>query len=214
MGFDAAYGIAGRDDDAICVMDKYTTPVRQVAEVQGKIGERLDRIVYALARYYNGAFIVGERQVGLPTLRRLSTEYLYGWMYYQRDEKGRSRRYLDALGHARVHDDVHMREFRRASIDHEFILRSPALLDQMGRTEFRERTRSAMDAERKEDETLIIKLAGGGSPDLVMAAVYCWLGIQEMPRYERPKDAQQQILEEWLGEAQPERTHFKRGTKA
>ena len=71
LGFDAAYGLEGRDCDAICVLDKDTNPVRQVAEVQGHLGEKLDRIVYALARLYNDAFVVGERQVGLPTLRRL-----------------------------------------------------------------------------------------------------------------------------------------------
>lgn len=211
LGFDAAYGILGRDDDAVSVMDKETSPVRQVAEIQGKLGERLDRVVYACAKYYNDAFVVGERQVGLATLRRLITEYEYTYLYYERDEVKRGRPPMDKLGHPRVHDDVHLRELRRASIDHEFELRSEALIDQMTRTEFRDRNKPAMDdSERKEDEKLVVKLAGGGSPDLVMALCYTWLGIREMGKFPAPRDPDAVALEDWLGESQQPQTHFAR----
>ena len=44
-----------------------------------------------------------------------------------------------------------------------------------------------MNPERPEDVELKIKLDGGGSPDLVMALTYAWLGINEISHFTKPK---------------------------
>jgi hypothetical protein len=192
IGFDAAFGIPGRDCDAAVVFDKMSHPTRQVAEVQGWIGERWDRVMYALCCYYNEAFIVGERQGGgISTLNRLWREYRYRWIYYNRKQQaviGKPGAQIQ-LGHHRVQDDVTLRDFRAAVMQQAVELRSPALIEQMSRTEFREPRSQQSDFERREDTALKVKLAGGGSPDLVMAAVYGWLGVQTMMTFAKPKPA-------------------------
>ena len=186
LGFDAAYGILGRDCDALCILDKSVHPARQVCEVQGWLGERFTPVVYAAARYYNNAFIVGERQVGLVTLRRLYDVHPrglgYRYLYYDKDETKRSRPVGDKLGHHRTHDDVTMRNLRLAVRRREIELRSELLLDQMSRLQFRDSLRD--QDERAEDEKLKVKLAGGGSPDLVMGLCYSLHAIREMGKFE------------------------------
>lgn len=192
IGFDAAYGIPGRDCDAAAVLQKNVTPIRQVAEVQGWIGERWDRVMYALARWYNEAFIVGERQGGgIATLNRLWHDYGYRYVYYNRNQQAviepASNTRLE-LGHHRVHDDVTLRDLRLAVLEDDLDLRSEQLIAQMARTEFREARSTVANPERREDAELKIKLAGGGSPDLVMALVYAWLGVREVALFPKPKE--------------------------
>jgi len=188
LGFDAAYGILGRDCDAAVVLDKTTHPIRQVCEIQGWLGERFTPVVYACARYFNDAFIVGERQVGLATLRRLydvpPRGFGYRYLYYDRDETKRARSVGDKLGHHRTHDDVTMRNLRLAVQRNEVEIRSEQLLDQMSRLQFRDTLRD--QDERAEDEKLRVKLAGGGSPDLVMGLCYAWHGIREVGKFDVP----------------------------
>jgi hypothetical protein len=186
LGFDAAYGILGRDSDAACVLDKSVFPHRQVCEIQGWLGERFFPVVYAAARFFNNAFIVGERQVGLVTLRRLydvpPRGLGYRWMYYDKDETKRSRPVGDKLGHHRTHDDITMRNLRLAVQAKSLELRSELLIEQMSKLQFRDTLRD--QDERNEDEKLKVKLAGGGSPDLVMALCYSYHGIKECGKFD------------------------------
>src|SRR5690606_33069958 len=70
IGHDSAYGLEGKDFDYAVVLDRNTG--RQVAEAQGRWGDvQWAMVLYALYHYYGQAFLVGERQVGLITMRRL-----------------------------------------------------------------------------------------------------------------------------------------------
>lgn len=181
IGADFAYGLEDRDYDAAVVLDPHSDPPEQVAEAHGHWGESFHRILYGLVRLYNGAFVLGERQVGLPTLRLLITEYRHGWIYYDRREDARGRRLTDKLGYWRDTGDVCIPHLRRAVRDKLVLFRSPTLLEQMGRVMYAPRT--SMAPEDCLDKDLRIKLAGGGSPDLVLAAAYAWWACQEVPFY-------------------------------
>lgn len=186
IGADFAYGLEGRDLDTAVVFDKSVTPVRHLATVAGRWGERFDRVLYALAMYYGGAFILGERQVGLPTLRRLLSEYLYTYLYYGRNEHERHRAVSDKLGHPRTYDDITLRNLRRAAIDGLFELRDDSIIDQMGRLKYHSKTELTTEG-KVEDYRLKITLAGGGSPDLVMATCYAWHACGEVEHFEQAK---------------------------
>lgn len=193
LGADFAYGIVGRDDDTACVME--INGREQVAEVQGKYGERMDRILYALARYYNDAFIVGERQVGLFSLRRLWDEYEYRRLYFERNYRDRQKRLTDSFGHPRELNDIPFRHFRLAVAEARMIIRSEWLLAQMARLRFRDRRSAALSGERSPDESLSIALEGGGSPDLVMAAVYANFGCIEIGYYEQTEEYKLHVVD-------------------
>jgi hypothetical protein len=188
IGADFAYGIVGRDYDAAVVLDRETTPVRQVAEVQGIIGERFDRVLYALHRFYNDAFIVGERQVGLPILRRLYDDLEVRWMYFDRTEGASQRRMLDKLGiPVTERADIALRHLRLAIVQDQLDLRSQPLMEQMTKLVFHERTTT--NDERQGDDKLRVKLLGGGSPDLVYACSHAWHGVREVPNFVKPPKA-------------------------
>lgn len=187
LGADFAYGIEGRDYDAALIMVKGDGKPRQVAELHGHWGERFDRVLYAAASYFGDAFIVGERQVGLPTLRRLWSEFGYRALYFERSEKNPTRPPADNLGHPKIYDDFTMRNLRRAVMDGEFEIRSTTLWDQMQKLQFYAKGEEAGVTDRARDEALRVKLPGGGSPDLVMALAYAWLSCREVVHYAPPK---------------------------
>jgi hypothetical protein len=187
IGADFAYGIEGRDYDAACILDITTRPFVQVAELHGHWGERFDRVLYAALRLYGDAFLLGERQVGLPTLRRLYREYEHRTMYYQRDEENKSSAVTDRLGWPRVANDITTREFRRAVLDRQVIIRSKITIEQMRRTVWYSPREKTAGADRSRDEALQIKLNGGGSPDLVIAAMYAYYaGAFEAVHFPKP----------------------------
>lgn len=97
-------------------------------------------------------------------------------MYYNRDMARRNGPPSAVLGHAKVKDDPLLDAFRTTIYQREVMLVSPLLVEQMARVEFREPTIKQGD-ERREDIDLRIKMAGGGSPDLVMAAMYACFGL-------------------------------------
>lgn len=183
VGADFAYGIPGRDYDAAVVFRRGPLPIRQVAEVHGHWGEVFDKILYALCRYYNDAYLLGERQVGLASLSRLYHEYGYMHMFGDRDESSKNRRRLKTLGYHQGTGDVTLPKFRRAVRDRHVILRSRTLIEQMGKLQFR--ARGSMDSMEAVDADMKIKLAGGGSPDLVRAASYGWHALAEVPWAEK-----------------------------
>ncbi len=207
IGCDFALGIPGRDWDTAPVFDRtYRSEggkARQVARVRARLGERFDRVLYALARFYNDAFIVGERQVGLPTLRRLLDDYQYPFLYYDRNDetKGRARR--DCLGHHKRGGDVLLHNFRTAVAAGDVELRDPELLDEMSRLVWHDARLARTGAERDPDEELEVKLIGGGSPDLTMGAMYAWHGVREWPRYAELKPSRAVVLGYAAGTGQP-----------
>lgn len=187
LGGDCAYGIEGRDYDAFHIARRTRDgKAVQVMEAHGHWGERLDRLVYAAAVLYNNAFVVLERQVGFTTLRRLFSEYQYRRLYYERDDLKKGRPAKDALGHPRTADDITLRDLRRAVIDGSYTIRSRTTLEQMLRLQWHSKREDSNPDERDRDDALKVKLPGGGSPDLVMAACYTWMAVREVMRFDPP----------------------------
>ena len=187
-GLDAAYGIEGRDYDALVVSDRSVTPVEQVAELEGRWGyERFDRLTYAMLRYYLNAFLVGERQVGLPILRSLINNFEYGYLYYERNEATKARRRMDILGHHRSAGDVTIPQFVRAVHDHEFIPRSDRLIQQIRAYQWRPKGSAKEKTEDMRDADLTMGAPPGEHDDLCLAGGYMWKGVLEVHRFEDEK---------------------------
>jgi hypothetical protein len=192
VGADFAYGI-GRDWDTACVFDLTATTEgdgkpRQVAEYQGQLGTLADRYLYGLCRLYNSAFLCGERQVGLMTLQRLWLEYGYRRQYVERSEASVNPGVSGSnpkLGWNRSANDLAMQQFRRAVNAREVILRSPQLVEQMA--DLRWVTRSGLGEADEPENRLQMKLRKGGSPDLVMAAVYGFAALRMATVIDPPK---------------------------
>jgi hypothetical protein len=170
VGADFALGMEGRDYDAAVVMVKGDGKPRQVAELHGHWGETFDRLLYAVLTYYGQAFFLGERQVGLPVMRRLWTDYEYRYLYFERDESKATRPYMDKLGHPRVYDDFTLRNLRRDLITGSYEIRSRTLWDQMRNLQFYAKGEEPGKSDRQRDEALRVRLPGGGSPDLCFVA--------------------------------------------
>lgn len=186
-GSDFAYGIEGKDYDTCCVLDITVKPIRQVAEAHVHLGERFDRLLFAMVSYYNEAFLCGERQVGLWALRALLSEYGHTWLFYDRDEEAKGRKLTDKLGYWRgsMAGDVTIPNLRRALRAGEIALRSRPTIEQLSRLQYAPR-RVGQDPSEAMDRDLGIKLKGGGSPDLVMALAYAWHAARELPKFPRP----------------------------
>lgn len=186
LGADFALGMVDRDLDTGCVLDATDSPAVQVAEFAGTLGEFADKMIYAMAMYYGGAFIVGERQFGLPSLRRLLRDFKYGWLYYERDEAKKNRAITDKLGYHKKGNwvtDPLLRNLRAAVRTGEVEIRSQELFDQMRRLQYK--PKRSIEPEDAVDQDLEVKLSGGGSPDLVMALAYAWLGVREVENFPR-----------------------------
>lgn len=184
IGADFALGIVGRDKDAFCVLDNTAARKVQVAEVEATLGEQADKLLFALAMYYNAGFIIGERQFGLPSLRRLLKEFAYGWLYYERDEAKRTRPVSDKLGYWKAGNwtsDPALRALRVAIRQGDIEIRSRPLVDQLSKLQFKART--SIEPEEAHDADMQVKLAGGGSPDLVMALAYAYHGCHEVDNF-------------------------------
>lgn len=178
MGGDWAYGIKGRDRDAFCVFGKFPDrsergyQIRQVCQAWGWWGERVHRVVYAMLRCYNGALLCGERQVGLPTMRKLVDEYQYKRVYFDRKLARAGKPKTDVLGVARTKvADVILNAFRTAIAEDSVVLRSPELVAEMDKMQWVERGAAKPDR-RLSDDNLVIQVLSGESPDLCMAAMY------------------------------------------
>lgn len=186
LGSDFALGQLDNDLDTGCVLDATELPAVQVAEFAGTLGEISDKMLYGMGMFYGGAFIVGERQFGLPSLRRLLRDFKYGWLYYERDETKKSRPLMDKLGYHKKGNwttDPMLREYRRAVRAGDIVIRSEELYDQMRRLQYK--AKKSIEPEDALDTDLQVKLSGGGSPDLVMAAAYAWLGCRELVNFPR-----------------------------
>lgn len=185
IGADFALGLEGRDDDAGTVLRCDVTPVRQVCELCGTWGPSFDRILFATACFYNEAFILGERQVGLNVLRSILDALGYGHLYYDRSEEARSRKISDKLGYWRGEHDICIPNLRRALRAHKILIRSRPTLEQLRKLQYAPR-RTSIEPIDALDRDLGIKLAGGGSPDRVMGLSYAWHAVAEAPKFEKP----------------------------
>lgn len=189
IGADFAAGLVGKDYDAAVVGVKTADgKVRQVAEAHGHWGDIFfAEVLYSLGVLYFEAFIVGERQFGLPCLRRLYDEMGYTYMYYQRREDTRARRFSDLLGHHRGQGDtiipLHRLAIRRGDLE----LVSPDAIREHKRYQFRPRKKDDTidDVERSSD--LITSAPSGENDDLVMGSAYLMHGAREIVHYPRPK---------------------------
>lgn len=184
IGADFGLGMDHSDKDTACVMHDDGTRRFQVAEVEGTLGEYADKVLYGLAMFYGGAFILGERQVGLPSLRRLLRDFGYGWLFYERDESKRNRPVSDKLGYFKKGNwtnDPALRALRLAIRQGDIAVRSKQLIDQLSKLQFKART--SIEPEDALDEDMKVKLAGGGSPDLVMACAYANHACDEVDHF-------------------------------
>ncbi len=183
IGADFAYGIRGRDYDAAVVIDCDVWPPRQVAEAEGWWGEEFFRVLWALGRHYNYAWICGEAQLGLLMLRQL-LKMGYGRLYYNRDEYRKGRPLKDIMGHwARGKDPV-IHKARLAVLERSVIPVSPALFAQMDR--FAWVPRSASRQAKAHDELRDADLkpeASVGHDDLVRAFCYAAMMVDEVPAF-------------------------------
>jgi hypothetical protein len=72
-------------------------------------------------------------------------------------------------------------------LDRQVIIRSKITIEQMRRTVWYSPREKTAGADRSRDEALQIKLNGGGSPDLVIAAMYAYYaGAFEAVHFPKP----------------------------
>lgn len=194
IGGDCAKGMEGGDFDAAPIYrlpsdkDKIGTKKRQVAMLHGHWGERFDRLLFACARLYNGAFVLLERQEGLAIMRRLWDDYGYTYIYYDRNSSNPARKVSDSLGHARVQDDYTIRNLQIAVLNGDIEIRDRTTLDEMRRLVWFKPGEEPGIKDRPRDADLRMRLPGGGSPDAVMGTAYAWLALREVYHYDVPED--------------------------
>lgn len=189
-GADFAYGLKGKDYDAIIVARKTAEgQVVQVAEAVGHWGDVFfAETCYALCTYYYVAFFCGERQVGLPTMRRLFDEMGYTYQYLNRLAEARSnRRQSDFLGHHRSAGDTIIANLRLAVKRHDVVVRSAETCQQLIRYQFRPRAKTAVMDDIEHSTDLVTGAPAGENDDLVMALAYAWHAAREKIHFKRPK---------------------------
>lgn len=191
LGHDSAYGLVTGDYDYAVVLDRETG--EQVAEAQGHWGDSgWAEVLFGLGWYYNQAFMLGERQVGLPVMRRLYDEMGYAFQYYRRDDAKRSRpRHSDELGHHRHDGDLTIPLLRRAlapvglsgrPIDADLTIRSRELFRQLGRFQWQSR-RATIEVHEARDEELKMGAPRGDHDDGVLALGYARKAQDEVEHF-------------------------------
>ncbi len=188
IGCDFAAGLVGRDYDAAVVLKKRSDGVcEQVAEARGWWGDAtFAGILHGLGVWYYNAFIVGERQFGLPTLRRLYDEMGYPFLYRGRLESTRARRVSDLLGHHRSPGDTTIPNLRSALDRDHLLLRSINLMEELRQYQFRPRNKS-VDPESAHSHELVTSAPDGMNDDLVLALCYAWHGVREVGKFVMPE---------------------------
>jgi Terminase large subunit, T4likevirus-type, N-terminal len=196
IGHDSAYGLEKGDFDYAVVLDRNTG--RQVAEAAGRWGDqRWAEVLHALHYFYGrpraqGAFMCGERQVGLIVMRRLMDEMGVGYQFYDRDEAKRSRRRSDTLGHFRRAGDLSIPRLRRQIgpknlkgelLDAEITIVSRELHRQCSKYQYRPRSKT-IDVEDAHDSQLITSAPKGDHDDGVLALAYAAMALREVERFE------------------------------
>jgi hypothetical protein len=199
IGADFGEGLENRDFDEACVVRQSTRT--QVASASGRWGDvHFAYVLFALGWFYNEAFLVGERQFGLRTMRRLYDEMDYTYQYSATDESHRAPRKSDLLGHHRTHGDLIIPRLQWAIAPTEkkagkftgkvlppaFHFRDPALLEQLRQYQWmpKSQTKELVDATYRD---LTCGAPPGLHDDKVMAAAYAVTGFFELPRFIKPE---------------------------
>jgi hypothetical protein len=188
IGLDFAYGLEGGDADAGIILDEYG---EQCAVLHGRWGNTqfYDHLTPLLEWYE--PFVVGERQVGLEVLRKLWDDGR--WMYFQRDEEHRSRPQRDKIGHHASHVDGVMMALRRAlrvrndreqPIEPAIIIHDAETLAELSAYQFLPRSGTSLDG--LHDHEVKMGAPSGMHDDLVKALGYAWMGLMELPKFEKP----------------------------
>ena len=191
IGSDYAAGLVGKDYDTAFVGRKTADgPLVQVAEAEGWWGDVFfAEILFKLGTWYNEAFIVGERQFGLPALRRLYDEMGYAFIYHQRYEPARNRRHSDYLGHHKSAGDTVIPNHRLAIKRGTTVLRSPDAIRQHKRFQYQPRSSTVMMEDVRDSSELKMGAPSGENDDLVLCAAYATHGAVEVDRFPKPKRA-------------------------
>ena len=189
IGADFAAGLAGKDYDA-AVVGRRTREggIVQVAEAHGHWGDIFfAEVLYSLGVWYLEAFICGERQFGLPALRRLYDEMGYVYLYHQRTEGSRARRFSDLLGHHRHAGDTILANARLAVKRGDVAIRSEENLTEHQRYQFRPRRSNDTLDDVSRSEDLKMGAPDGEHDDLVMATAYMIHAAREQVHFEKPQ---------------------------
>jgi len=192
VGHDSALGLVTGDYDAAVVLDRESG--EQVAEALGHWGDASwCEVLFGLGWYFNQAFMLGERQVGLPVMRRLYDEMGYAFQYYRRDDTKRSRpRHSDELGHHRFAGDPTIGSLRRAlapegiggrPLAPEITLRGRETHRQLGKFQFMS-SRSTIEVQEARDSELVMGAPRGDHDDLVLALAYANKALGEVEKYQ------------------------------
>jgi len=195
LGADFGYGLDNRDMDAAVVLRQSTG--KQVAAASGRWGDvNFVWVLWALGWYYRQALIVGERQVGLPTLRRLYDEWRYTYLYYNKDEEHAAIRTSDLLGHHASHGDMIIPHLSWAICPKDpktgqrfpsrIQITDPETLQQCKEYEWRPR-RSTVEMTNARSADLSHSAPAGQHDDLVMALAYAVRGWLELPKFLQSK---------------------------
>lgn len=189
MGADFAAGLEDKDYDAAIVGLKTADgQVRQVAEAHGHWGDVFfAEVLYKLGMLYYEAFLCGERQFGLPTMRRMYDEMGYVFMYFQRREEDRTRRHSDLLGHHRGAGDMIIPNHKLAIKRQDFVLVSDAAIREHKRYQYQSKVKTELIDDVTRSDRLITAAPIGENDDLVMAGAYTMHAAREIIHYVRPK---------------------------
>lgn len=187
MGADFAAGLVGRDYDCCVVLKKREDGAcEQVAEARGWWGDmNFAAVMHMLGIWYFNAFLCGERQFGLPAMRRLYDEWGYCYIYRNRLESTRTRRPSDLLGHHRGAGDTIIPNLRAAIARDNLVLRSEDLLTELRQYQYRARFATVDPGEAKSDQ-LVTGAPTGMHDDMVMALAYAWHAAREVGRFTMP----------------------------
>lgn len=191
IGGDFGYGLENRDMDAAVVLRQSTG--EQVAAASGRWGDvGFAWVLWALGWYYREALIVGERQVGLPTLRRLYDEWGYTFIYRNKDDEHAAPRPSDLLGHHATHGDLIIPQLAWAICpkDPKTGERFPSrirvtdaeTLKQCKEYEWRPRSKM-IELSQARNTDLSHSAPLGQHDDLVMALAYAVRGWIELPKF-------------------------------
>jgi hypothetical protein len=197
MGADFGEGLENRDWDAAVVLAQRTK--RQVAQARGRWGDvNFAYVLWALGWFFNEALLVGERQFGLPIMRRLYDEWGYVYQYMAaEDEKRASVRKSDLLGHHRYYGDLVIPRLQWAIAPlatdannrptgqkhkHEIQFVDPVLLKELETYEWRPKGKN-LDMADAGGRQMSMGAPSGLFDDCVMAAAYAVMGWIELPRF-------------------------------
>lgn len=190
LGLDFAYGLEDGDYDAGVML---TGDGEQVLTVHGHWGTEFYGVLRPILDWYK-PFVVGERQVGLPVLRKMYDEG-YGWLYFDRNMASRGRVRRDCLGHHAAKGDLIIpglraaigpRDDRGELRDSQLRIYDRHLHAELCKFQFLPKN-SSISAEEARDAQLGWGAPPGEHDDLAMACAYAWAGVNWLPQFEPPK---------------------------